>query len=225
MRCRSASRVPRAIVAAALVASVVPSAARAQDRPAERRGALTLGAGFGGALANTLSGHCGTTASLGASVGVRWRVGRIAFVDGTASRAEGVSTNDCLFGGPFETSPGEVRSTAYARDPDDGMVATAFRAGVEGGGGPVRLRALGGVGRMWHPGVTFATAGASASVGPRAARLLVEFEGWWYRLPVVDRVGRRESGEIVPVSSTRRRVGERTAFLRLGLDVPVGPRQ
>ena len=58
----------RAALAAALGMSVVASAAAQAQTPAprHRRGAVTLSVGLGGSLANTLSGHCGTTASVGA---------------------------------------------------------------------------------------------------------------------------------------------------------------
>lgn len=223
----SPPRAARVLVIAAIVGTVAaPARAQGVSPPrADRRGAITLSAGLGGALANTLSGHCGTTGSGVVSAGLRWRVGRIALVDGTTSLAEGISTNDCLFGAPFQTPSGDVRSIAYARDPNDGALATALRAGVEGGLGPARLRVLGGVGRMWRPGVTFGTAAVAASVGPRFGRLLVEFEGWQYKLPVVDRTVQLAGGQAGGGSTSRRRVRERTAFLRLGLDVPVGPRR
>ena len=212
---RGPTRATRALtLAASLALTALPHTLLAQDALAgDRRGAITLGAGLGGAVANALSGHCGTTGSAMLSVGARWRVGRRAVVDATTSHVTGISTNDCLY----------VGETAYLHDVDDGTVATALRGGIEGAAGPVRARALVGVGRLWEPGVAFATAAASLSVGPAAARLLVEVEGWQYRLPVAP----REPPEHPAPDGFRARglVRERTAFLRLGLDVPVGPRR
>jgi hypothetical protein len=214
-----------AAAGAACLALALPAAGRAQGGAAERPGALAFGLGVGGPLADAANRGCGTVFSFSATVGMRWRAWRNAIVDATLTRAAGAGSSDCLSLDAVNADGSYLRSI-YERNPDDGTTAAALRTGLEGGGRWVRGRVLVGLGGMLQQQVVYRTAMVSGSLGPRAARLRVDVEGWWYRLPVHQVREAVVGGRWVqtPVGGTRR-VGERAIATRVGLDVPFGERR
>jgi hypothetical protein len=213
-----------ALLAAVVHAGALATTAGAQQEaptPGERRGALSASLGVGSALSS--AGGCGKTATAALAAGFRWRAWRASFVEATATAAGGLPSGDCL--DVATPAPGVFRTTTYDNDPDNGTFATALRTGLEGAAGPLRVRAAAGLGRMWEPRVTYGTAALSASVGPRVARLLVEVEQWWFTLDALHTDTRFEDGRALHQTITPARIRERPRLVRVGVEVPVGPRR
>lgn len=224
---------PLAAAAAAAILHLVPGVAGAQPSPGER-GAVVATLGATGELSDRLRSGCGTGAHGSAQIGARRPVRPRMFVEGVVGYGGSLGGNDCLndpewFAASQALNGGPLVHgyTAYRRDPDDRPNAlTAVRVGTGAGTGWVRVRTSGGVGMLWGTRAPLATATASLAVGPRFARAVLEADGWWYALPVADRTdGYDRTGALVTRSERRRRVGERTLWVRLGFEVPVGARR
>jgi hypothetical protein len=205
----------------ALAASDAPLSA--QPSPAvEPADALTLAVGAGAPLSEAARvPACTEGGSASAAVGYRRRFRRFLVAEGTASLESGVTVADCV---TVPLGPGEHHLPFYDDDPDHGTLATAVRAGVEGGAPGARLRGLVGLGRMWGRGGTYGTAAASLTLGQGAVRFVAAVEARRYSLAVSDRFLRIDQDlRVIDDRTVRgRRVRERPVIAQVGIELPIG---